>query len=179
MLQHFAVAPVAGVSARADLAVYPPSRMALTALGMVPKAVSTMMGESPPSDRIWKRWSVWQFADNARIPGIVGPVDLDVFCCSEAEFGALLGTDCGYVVMPIALGDTNPELDALTRALLARMDIDYPNDRVTDLEEIEYQGRTGYGFNFSRAIEGTGWRRPRADNTAWSNWPRCSSAVSS
>jgi lysozyme len=41
-----------------------------------------------PSKAVWDRWAVWQFADNARLPGIPGPVDLDVYCCSRAEFAA-------------------------------------------------------------------------------------------
>jgi lysozyme len=41
-----------------------------------------------PKRRLWVRaimrsphhdWLVWQFANRARVPGIMGPVDLDVF----------------------------------------------------------------------------------------------------
>ncbi len=39
-----------------------------------------------PSSSVWKKWAFWQFAENARLPGISGPVDLDVYCCSESEF---------------------------------------------------------------------------------------------
>ena len=39
-----------------------------------------------PSPDTWSEWTFWQFADNGRLPGISGPVDLDVYCCSEAEF---------------------------------------------------------------------------------------------
>jgi lysozyme len=42
-----------------------------------------------PSRRRYGAWSFWQYADNARLPGIRGPVDLNVFCCSRAEFLAL------------------------------------------------------------------------------------------
>ena len=42
-----------------------------------------------PSATQYGQWAFWQFADNARIPGIRGPVDLNVFCCSREEFGAL------------------------------------------------------------------------------------------
>ncbi len=39
-----------------------------------------------PSPETWGQWTFWQFADNARLPGISGPVDLDVYCCSKADF---------------------------------------------------------------------------------------------
>lgn len=34
------------------------------------------------------KWRFWQFANNARLSGIEGPVDLDAFCCSRAELEA-------------------------------------------------------------------------------------------
>lgn len=34
-------------------------------------------------------WQFWQFADNERIPGIVGPVDVDVFSGNSADFATL------------------------------------------------------------------------------------------
>lgn len=33
-------------------------------------------------------WTLWQFDDDARLPGIKGPVDLDAFAGGEAEFAA-------------------------------------------------------------------------------------------
>lgn len=32
----------------------------------------------PELARPWARWSYWQFTDNGRVPGITGPVDLDL-----------------------------------------------------------------------------------------------------
>jgi len=34
-----------------------------------------------PDATRWGAWRFWQYADNARLPGIHGPVDLNVFCC--------------------------------------------------------------------------------------------------
>ena len=39
-----------------------------------------------PSVRRYGVWRFWQYADNARLPGIEGPVDLNTFCCSRDEF---------------------------------------------------------------------------------------------
>jgi len=33
-----------------------------------------------------ERWSFWQFADRARVKGITGPVDLNVFCGDQTTF---------------------------------------------------------------------------------------------
>lgn len=33
----------------------------------------------------WRRWTFWQHADTGRVPGIAGPVDLDVFAGSFGE----------------------------------------------------------------------------------------------
>jgi lysozyme len=35
------------------------------------------------------RWSIWQFADNGRVDGIEGPVDLNALCPAETGFAAL------------------------------------------------------------------------------------------
>jgi lysozyme len=43
-----------------------------------------------PRPAWYGKWRFWQFADNARLAGVEGPVDLDAFCCSRAEFDALL-----------------------------------------------------------------------------------------
>ena len=37
-----------------------------------------------------RRWKLWQFASRARVPGIKGPVDLDVFVGDAAGWDALL-----------------------------------------------------------------------------------------
>ncbi|MBI5200497.1 MAG: lysozyme [Elusimicrobia bacterium] len=53
----------------------------------------------PPGGELWVRsvvlrpergfpveWRFWQFASRARVPGVKGPVDLDVFCGSEEDW---------------------------------------------------------------------------------------------
>ena len=42
-----------------------------------------------PSASTYPRWLFWQFADNARLAGVNGPIDLNVFCCPDAELRAL------------------------------------------------------------------------------------------
>ena len=42
-----------------------------------------------PSVKRYGAWTFWQFADNARLPGIRGPVDLNAFCCSRDQLDAL------------------------------------------------------------------------------------------
>jgi len=57
----------------------------------------------PPAGELWVRsvyfrpergfpgtWRFWQFASHARVPGIRGPVDLDVFCGSEDDWRKFL-----------------------------------------------------------------------------------------
>jgi lysozyme len=45
-----------------------------------------------PRSAWYGAWRFWQFADNARLPGIEGPVDLNVFCCARNELDALRPT---------------------------------------------------------------------------------------
>jgi lysozyme len=37
----------------------------------------------------WTRWTYWQHTDSGRVPGIVGPVDLDVFAGTIDDMRAL------------------------------------------------------------------------------------------
>lgn len=59
-------------------------------------------GATFPNHRLWIRsvfgepaqspcteWTIWQFAENGRVSGIAGPVDLNVFC-SAKEFSTLM-----------------------------------------------------------------------------------------
>ena len=48
--------------------------------------VRSLFGE--PNARAFRNWSYWQFADNARLPGIEGPVDLNVYCCEDIRRSA-------------------------------------------------------------------------------------------
>jgi lysozyme len=36
----------------------------------------------------WKAWTFWQHTDNGRVPGIEGPVDLDLFAGTMADLEA-------------------------------------------------------------------------------------------
>jgi lysozyme len=45
-----------------------------------------------PSLKPCSEWTFWQFADNGRIPGIHGPVDLNVFCGSQDQFTQFFST---------------------------------------------------------------------------------------
>lgn len=51
-----------------------------------PRWPRSIVGE--PDDAVLGPWHFWQFADNARLAGIRGPVDLNVFRGSRAEFEA-------------------------------------------------------------------------------------------
>jgi len=45
-----------------------------------------------PSRRRWGHWVFWQYSDEARVDGIRGPVDMNVFHGGEADFVALTST---------------------------------------------------------------------------------------
>ena len=36
----------------------------------------------------WSRWTFWQFTDNARIPGIAGPVDKNTYSGAQGPLRA-------------------------------------------------------------------------------------------
>jgi lysozyme len=43
-----------------------------------------------PSQKPCSEWLFWQYADHARVEGMRGPIDLNVFCGSAEEFNHLL-----------------------------------------------------------------------------------------
>jgi hypothetical protein len=42
-----------------------------------------------PLPSSWSTWTLWQHTSTGRVPGIVGNVDLNVFCCPDATLAAL------------------------------------------------------------------------------------------
>jgi GH25 family lysozyme M1 (1,4-beta-N-acetylmuramidase) len=59
----------------------------------------------------WGTWTFWQYTETGRVPGIVGNVDINRYCCSDANL-AQLGNGGGSV------GASNPfgSLDGVARA---------------------------------------------------------------
>jgi hypothetical protein len=43
----------------------------------------------------WATWTFWQYTDSGRVPGIVGNVDLNRFCCDPGSLAALAGAGGG------------------------------------------------------------------------------------
>jgi GH25 family lysozyme M1 (1,4-beta-N-acetylmuramidase) len=43
----------------------------------------------------WATWTFWQYTSTGRVPGIVGDVDLNRFCCDPAGLAGLAGTGAG------------------------------------------------------------------------------------
>ena len=41
-----------------------------------------------PRQTACERWTLWQFTARARVAGVSGPVDLNVFCGDQAQFAA-------------------------------------------------------------------------------------------
>ena len=54
-------------------------------------------GSSPTLPLVggWRSWAVWQYSDRGRVPGIVGDVDLNRFCCDAAALDRLAGGAAG------------------------------------------------------------------------------------
>lgn len=54
--------------------------------------LSDYNGQSAPTHTIagWN-WTIWQFTSTGSVPGIVGNVDVNRFCCSDANLHALAG----------------------------------------------------------------------------------------
>lgn len=47
--------------------------------------------QCPELAKPWSRWTFWQYTDSGRVPGITGPVDLDVFDGPPAELRRRFG----------------------------------------------------------------------------------------
>jgi tetratricopeptide (TPR) repeat protein len=90
-------------------------------------------------------WSVWS-ALAEQIP--------------EAEYGARGPADLTLVVVPVYLSETEPHQEALLHALLARIEVEYPQEEVFDLEPLERSGLSGWSF-WRLVTEGGQQRRCR------------------
>lgn len=60
-----------------------------TSFGAYPLWVAHYTDRTPGPLPGWDRWTFWQHTSSARVPGIVGAVDHDWFCCSLATLQAL------------------------------------------------------------------------------------------
>ncbi len=72
----------------------------------------------------------------------------------EAEWGALLNSYGRFLVIPVSLGDLDPRPEALDHALLARLGIAYPSDRLSEFQTVERQGVMGHSFQLTRDVAG-------------------------
>ncbi|MCC7083875.1 MAG: tetratricopeptide repeat protein [Pirellulales bacterium] len=72
----------------------------------------------------------------------------------EAEWGALLGSYARLLILPVWLNGVDPRPEAIDYALLARLGISYPNDRLIDFQIVNHDGATGHGFRLRREVAG-------------------------
>jgi tetratricopeptide (TPR) repeat protein len=70
-----------------------------------------------------------------------------------AEFGASQGDSC-LAVVPVWLGDEKPDAEAVTAALLATLNIAYPNEKLTNRQRLREGELEGVQFDFSREVNG-------------------------
>ena len=70
-----------------------------------------------------------------------------------AEFAASQGDSC-FAVTPVNLEGLSIDQHALNAALLATIDISYPNERLTNRKRLDDAGRHGEQFDFAREMEG-------------------------
>lgn len=75
----------------------------------------------------------------------------------EAEFGASRGDSC-LAVVPVWLGPEKPESEAVTAALLATLNVAYPNEKLTNRKQLTEGDLQGVQFDFSRDIDGQTFR---------------------
>ena len=71
-----------------------------------------------------------------------------------AEFGASQGDSC-FVVVPVSFNGLTINADALASALLATMNVTYPNEDLTNRKPLSEGKLQGEQFDFSRDIDGT------------------------
>lgn len=57
--------------------------------GAYPLWLAAYRSSSPPPLPGWSQWTIWQHTSSARIPGISGPVDENILCCSAGTLTAL------------------------------------------------------------------------------------------
>jgi GH25 family lysozyme M1 (1,4-beta-N-acetylmuramidase) len=68
----------------------------------------------PAPDKVpsaWGAWSFWQYTSTGSVPGMVGNVDLNRYCCSEASLAALANGGAG----DLAAGNPFGSLDGAQR----------------------------------------------------------------
>lgn len=119
-----------------DSAVDTPASAPATKVATPAKFASSQFGYSVEFDQPgWNRWE--------NVTDIV----------PEAEWGATRG-DARLMVLPVALLDQDPRLEALTQALIARMGIRYPDPQVREFKQFNEQGASGNRFALRRSIEG-------------------------
>lgn len=71
----------------------------------------------------------------------------------EAEFGASRGDSC-FAVVPVWLGSEKPDGEALSAALLALLNIAYPNEKLINRKQLSEGALQGVQYDFSREVEG-------------------------
>jgi len=60
-----------------------------SAFGAYPLWLARYNSQAPAPLPGWNRWTFWQYTSSGRVPGIVGAVDRNWFCCSLATLRAL------------------------------------------------------------------------------------------
>ncbi len=63
----------------------------------------------------WSTWTFWQYTSSGSVPGIVGPVDVNRFCCSATNLGDLAGGGAGGGSPFGALDRLSPESTSSVR----------------------------------------------------------------
>ena len=74
-----------------------------------------------------------------------------------AEFGASQGDSC-FVVVPAFLGGEKLQRQALSSALLATMNVAYPNEKLMNRKALWEEDLGGEQFDFEREAEGHTYR---------------------
>ncbi|MEJ5254339.1 MAG: glycoside hydrolase family 25 protein [Acidimicrobiales bacterium] len=60
---------------------------------------------------VWGTWTFWQYSSTGRVPGIVGDVDVNRFCCAASNLAAMAGPSSG-----VAVGNPFGSLDGVSSA---------------------------------------------------------------
>ncbi|GJQ59409.1 MAG: hypothetical protein SCALA701_22100 [Candidatus Scalindua sp.] len=72
-----------------------------------------------------------------------------------AEIGTFINNDICAVVIPVHYATETPSLDGVSQALLACMDIEYPNNKIEELHSINEADMHGYTFDYEKESNGT------------------------
>jgi tetratricopeptide (TPR) repeat protein len=68
----------------------------------------------------------------------------------DAEFGVERANGDAFVIIPLALGGHDPDLDMLTSAFLSRYNTQYPGDAILDQKDVQHGPLKGYSLLFTR-----------------------------